>query len=62
MQRLLAGKGGRRKLHGVEEVGVEEKDDDDDESNDGRTLKAGRQADEKTYKPRVYKWRIERKR
>ncbi|KAG1749777.1 u3 small nucleolar RNA-associated protein 11 [Suillus paluster] len=62
MQRLLAGKGGRRKLHGVEEVGAENDDEDGDEMNDGATFKARSKADEKTYKPRVYKWRIERKR
>ncbi|KAG0704405.1 u3 small nucleolar RNA-associated protein 11 [Suillus ampliporus] len=62
MQRLLAGKGGRRKLHGVEEVGAENDDDDEDEMDDGAASKARSKADEKTYKPRVYKWRIERKR
>jgi len=61
MQRLLAGKGGRRKLRGVEEVGAENKDEDEDEMDDTAASKASK-ADEKTYKPRVYKWRIERKR
>lgn len=61
MQRLLAGKGGRRKLRGVEEVGAENNDEDEDEMADAAASKASK-ADEKTYKPRVYKWRIERKR
>ncbi|KAG2045077.1 small-subunit processome [Suillus americanus] len=61
MQRLLAGKGGRRKLRGVEEVGAENNDEDEDEINDTAASKTSK-ADEKTYKPRVYKWRIERKR
>lgn len=61
MQRLLAGKGGRRKLRGVEEVGAENNDEDEDDMVDAVASKASK-ADEKTYKPRVYKWRIERKR
>ncbi|OJA16224.1 hypothetical protein AZE42_00011 [Rhizopogon vesiculosus] len=61
MQRLLAGKGQRRKLHGVEEVGAED-NDDDDEADDESASKARSKAEEKIYKPRVYKWRIERKR
>lgn len=60
MQRLLAGKGGRRKLRGVEEVGAEN-DEDEDEMDDAAASKASK-VDEKNYKPRVYKWRIERKR
>jgi U3 small nucleolar RNA-associated protein 11 len=43
MQRLLMGKGGSRKLRGVEEV----KGDEDNKK--------------KAYKPRVYKWKQERK-
>jgi len=61
MQRLLAGKGGRRKLHGVEEVGADD-NDDDDEADDESASRARSKADKKTYRPRVYKWRIERKR
>jgi len=62
MQRLLAGKGGRRKLRGVEEVGAEDNDGEEDGTDDGQPSKERSKADEKTYKPRVYKWRIERKR
>ncbi|KAG2369548.1 small-subunit processome [Suillus spraguei] len=61
MQRLLAGKGGRRKLRGVEEVGAENNSEDEDEMGDPAASRASK-AGEKTYKPRVYKWRIERKR
>lgn len=66
MQRLLMGKGGRRKLKGVEMVEGEEREDDEDEdeldSRHGRAKKPGVKAvDEKLWKPRVYKWRSERK-
>lgn len=61
MQRLLAGKGGRRKLRGVEEVGAEDNNEEDDVTDDGQPSKERSKA-EKTYKPRVYKWQIERKR
>jgi len=67
MQRQLMGKGGRKKILGVEKV--EGNDVDDDENEDeidarrGRGRKpSSRQVDEATYKPRVYKWRLERKR
>ncbi|EMD41851.1 hypothetical protein CERSUDRAFT_110409 [Gelatoporia subvermispora B] len=60
MQRLLMGKGGARKLSGVEKV---EGDEDEDEDNeDDVPSSSRRKVDEKTWKPRVYKWRIERKR
>ena len=58
MQKLLMGKGGSRKLKGVEKVGDDEDDDDDEEEDRRRTKKV----DEKTWKPRVYKWKLERKR
>ncbi|THH23090.1 hypothetical protein EUX98_g8089 [Antrodiella citrinella] len=54
MQKLLMGKGGSRKLAGVEKV------EDEDEGDEGRSLR--KKVDEKTWKPRVYKWRLERKR
>ncbi|KAF8846172.1 u3 small nucleolar RNA-associated protein 11 [Paxillus ammoniavirescens] len=54
MQRLLVGKGGRKKVQGAKEVHAEA--GDSDEGEDKRT------SNSKTYKPRVYKWRIERKR
>jgi U3 small nucleolar RNA-associated protein 11 len=67
MQRQLMGKGGRKKILGVEKV--EGNDDDDDENEDEIDARRGRrrkpsshQVDEATYKPRVYKWRLERKR
>ncbi|KIJ65030.1 hypothetical protein HYDPIDRAFT_27762 [Hydnomerulius pinastri MD-312] len=59
MQRQLVGKGGRKKVQGVEQIGAEE-DEDSDEDMDKR--RSRRRPDQKTYKPRVYKWRIERKR
>jgi U3 small nucleolar RNA-associated protein 11 len=54
MQRLLVGKGGRKKVQGPKEVHAE--GGDSDEGEDKRT------SNQMTYKPRVYKWRIERKR
>lgn len=59
MQKLLMGKGGSRKLKGVEKVDNEGDEDDDDMDSGSRTSKKG---DEKTWKPRVYKWKLERKR
>ncbi|KAG6333903.1 hypothetical protein ID866_5188 [Astraeus odoratus] len=59
MQRQLVGKGGRRKIRGVEEVNADDSDSGD-EGEDKQTPKQKRT--QKTYKPRIYKWRIERKR
>ncbi|KAI9065863.1 small-subunit processome [Trametes sanguinea] len=56
MQKALMGKGASRKLRGVERVDAEEDEDDDDEDRPPKKV------DEKTWKPRVYKWRVERKR
>lgn len=58
MQRQLVGKGSRRKIRGVEEIGADNDGDDSDEEQ--RTPK--QKSADKTYKPRIYKWRIERKR
>lgn len=59
MQKLMMGKGASSKLQGIEKVG----DDDEDEDDDGDDSEhKSRKVDEKTWKPRVYKWRIERKR
>ncbi|KAI0094245.1 small-subunit processome [Irpex rosettiformis] len=58
MQKLLMGKGQSRKLSGVERVDKEEDEDEDESEEDRRPKKV----DEKTWKPRVYKWRVERKR
>ena len=59
MQKLLMGKGASRKLSGVEKVDDEGHDDDEDDTDDAPRPK---KVDEKTWKPRVYKWRVERKR
>ena len=61
MQRLLMGKGGSKKLEGVQKVGDDDDRDESDDSLDDRP-RAAKQVDEKVYKPRVYKWRAERKR
>ena len=58
MQRLLMGKGRTRKLKGVEVVEGNDEDEGDGEEGGDRP---GRSTG-KTYKPRVYKWKAERKR
>jgi len=65
MQRVMMGKGSRRKLRGAEMIkGGSEYEDEGDEvdaqKGKGRTQKS--KVDERNYKPRVYKWRLERKR
>lgn len=59
MQRLLMGKGGKKKLKGVEVVKGEGNSEKDEDMGD-ETLPV--KESEKTYKPRVYKWKAERKR
>ena len=56
MQRLMMGKGGCKKVKGVEKV-----EGSDDEDDDGGQLRR-RGVEEKLYRPRVYRWRAERKR
>ena len=64
MQRLLMGRGARRKLKGVEKV--ETGEDEDREDEDALDARKGKPktgiVSGKLYKPRVYKWRQERKR
>lgn len=65
MQKLLMGKGGSKKLKGVERVdGTEEgsEDEDAEDAGRGRRSRTSKGIDNKAYKPRVYKWRAERKR
>ena len=59
MQKLLMGKGRTKKLRGVEVV-RDEGDDDGDE--DGEDEDRPRRTSGKTYRPRMYKWKAERKR
>ncbi|KZT74980.1 small-subunit processome [Daedalea quercina L-15889] len=58
MQKHIMGKGAARKLQGVEKV---EDNDDDDADDDDMVERRPKKVDEKTWKPRVYKWRVERK-
>lgn len=58
MQRLLVGKGGRKKVRGAELIQEESRGDSDDDDDSSHKLKS----DPSVYKPRVYKWRVERKR
>ncbi|PBK76723.1 small-subunit processome [Armillaria solidipes] len=62
MQRLMMGKGARKKLKGVERVdGSIDDDGEDQDELDARKGKPIAQIVSKTYTPRVYKWRRERK-
>ncbi|KAM6498500.1 u3 small nucleolar RNA-associated protein 11 [Amanita muscaria] len=65
MQRLMMGKGARKKISSVEKLEADEDDEEDEDEIDarkGRQPKSTRKVDETTYKPRVYKWKLERKR
>lgn len=64
MQRLMMGKGARKKIGAVEKIEGDDEDEDEDEidARKGRLRKSTRKVDEATYKPRVYKWKLERKR
>ncbi|OBZ68439.1 putative U3 small nucleolar RNA-associated protein 11 [Grifola frondosa] len=57
MQKFLMGKGASRKLQGVEKVEGKEDGDEDEDAPQNK-----QKVDEKTWKPRIYKWRLERKR
>lgn len=57
VQRLMMGKGGCKKVKGVEKV---EGSEDEDEDDGGQSRRRG--VKEKLYRPRVYRWRAERKR
>ncbi|TFK99743.1 small-subunit processome [Pterulicium gracile] len=65
MQRLMAGKGARRKIVAVvsENAMEEEEDEDAVDARKGKrtTVRRMTDVDEKNYKPRVYKWKMERK-
>ena len=59
MQRLLMGKGRTKKLKGVEVVKDEGDGSEDEDGEDGNRPA---RTSGKTYKPRLYRWRTERKR
>jgi len=59
------GKGARKKIQSIEKVGTQaddEMDEDELDARKGKQRHLTRRVDEATYKPRVYKWRLERKR
>lgn len=62
MQKHLMGKGGSRKIQGVAKEEDAEKEDEEDEDASSTRRRINPSTDPKTYKPRVYKWRAERKR
>ena len=58
MQRMLMGKGRSKKVKGVERV--EASDEEGEGEDTGR--RGGEAVEERLYRPRVYRWRAERKR
>lgn len=65
MQRLMMGKGARQKISATQKEegdGESEEDEDDVDARKGWRKERSRTVDEATYKPRVYKWKLERKR
>ncbi|TFK36920.1 small-subunit processome [Crucibulum laeve] len=64
MQRQMMGKGARKMIQGVEKVEGDEEEEDEDEidARKGRRRISVKKVDEETYRPRVCKWRLERKR
>ncbi|KAF9056585.1 small-subunit processome [Panaeolus papilionaceus] len=66
MQRLMMGKGSNKKIRGPERV--EGPDEDEEEDEDAIDARKGKRrietkvVDEASYRPRVYKWKLERKR
>lgn len=68
MQRLLMGKGGKKKIQGVEKVEGDDNEDREETQDEIDARRGKRQkstfkvVDETTYRPRIYKWRLERKR
>ncbi|KAF8575637.1 hypothetical protein K439DRAFT_1623450 [Ramaria rubella] len=65
MQKLMMGKCATQKIHGVEKAdGEDMKVEDEEDALDarkGKRWKVDVGMEEKPYKPRVYKWRAERK-
>lgn len=64
MQRFMLGKGGRQKISAVEKNDEEDEGEDEDEDElDARKgkLRLKKSFNDEVYKPRVYKWRLERK-
>ncbi|EJD52104.1 small-subunit processome [Auricularia subglabra TFB-10046 SS5] len=65
MQRLLMGKGAAKKLADREKANAEDDDEDADLVIPGKRMgkkKKSQPVDEETWKPRVYKWKFDRKR
>lgn len=67
LQRAMMGKGARQKIAAAEKTGEDDEDSEDDQDAlDARKGKPSKSrpktVNEETYKPRVYKWKLERKR
>ncbi|PPR00027.1 hypothetical protein CVT24_009036 [Panaeolus cyanescens] len=66
MQRQMMSKGSSKKIRGPEKVeGPEDDDEEDEDAIDARKGKRrveNKVVDEASYRPRVYKWKLERKR
>jgi U3 small nucleolar RNA-associated protein 11 len=64
MQRALMGKGARKKLAAPEQLGGDDEGEDEDDFDKPRKKRSASKitpVDPSTYKPRVYKWKPERK-
>jgi U3 small nucleolar RNA-associated protein 11 len=62
MQRLMMGKGARKKIPAVQKVEGDDAEEDQDEIDARKGKRRPRRTiNDVTYKPRVYKWRLERK-
>lgn len=67
LQRAMMGKGARQKITATEKMGDEDEDSEEDldalDARGGKPSKSkAKTVNEDTYKPRVYKWKLERKR
>jgi U3 small nucleolar RNA-associated protein 11 len=63
----MMGKGARQKITATEKMGDEDEDSEEDldalDARGGKPSKSkAKTVNEDTYKPRVYKWKLERKR
>lgn len=64
MQKQLMSKGASQKISSVEKLassGQEDEDEDEQDSSWNKKRKKEREVGMENYRPRVYKWRLERK-
>ncbi|KIY51258.1 u3 small nucleolar RNA-associated protein 11 [Fistulina hepatica ATCC 64428] len=65
MQRLMMGKGSRKRVKAAERVEASDAEDSSDEdaldARGGKPLKSKLRQHEENYRPRIYKWKLERR-